>query len=155
MEHNLKAKRNALRSAYIELIEGFNPNAFVTLALNKSSTVEEVTRLVGRFCGIMDRRLLGHTWHKLSPDRRTDGVFLIEHVGTNIHAHGILRFPIDDLSVLDAQIMLVWNRLTEAGTTDAKAITDTNRLARYCTKEIPGFVYDADQVVLPRQFMNG
>lgn len=154
MEQNLKAKRNALRSAYIELIESFNPNAFVTLALNKSSTMEEVTRLIGRFCGMMDRNLLGHKWHKRQPDKRTDGVFLIEHIGTNIHAHGIIRFPVDDLCTLDAQTMLAWNRLTEAGTTNVQAIHDANRLAWYCTKEMPGLIHDADQIVLVRQFMN-
>lgn len=155
MEQNIKAKRNALRSAYIELIESFNPNVFVTLALNKSSTVEEVTRLVGRFCGIVDRKLLGHKWHKLPPAQRTDGIFLIEHVGTNIHAHGIIRLPVDDITGLDVQTMLAWNRLTEAGSTNFQAIDDINRLSRYCTKEMPGFIHDADQVVLLRQFMKG
>ncbi|MFK4767099.1 hypothetical protein [Rhizobium sp. ZW T2_16] len=145
--------RNALRSAHIELIESFNPNAFVTLALNKTSSVEEVTRLIGKFCGMMDRKLLGHKWHRLPASDRSDGIFFIEHTRTNIHAHGIIRFPTSDFLDLARKTILTWNCLTEAGTVDFQVITDLERLGRYCTKEMPNFLYDSDQMVLLRQFM--
>ncbi|ARO31291.1 hypothetical protein NXC14_CH03387 [Rhizobium sp. NXC14] len=153
MEQNTKEGRQRLRDGYIEMAEQMQPNAFVTLATNGSGDLHEMTRLIGKFCGMMDRELLGHKWHTLPAEERTDGIFFIEHTKTNIHAHGLLKFPDcpdADLSVLTA---FKWSRLTRAGETNFQPIYDAGGVAGYCTKEMQSFSFDGDQVVLVRQFM--
>ena len=153
MENNSKQHRDRLQAGYIELALGMQPNAFVSLATNDYGDIPEMTRLIGRFCGMVDRDLLGHKWHTLPAEQRLNGIFFIEHVATNIHAHGILRFP----DAADADLRLLterkWSRLTKAGSTAFKLFCDTERCISYCTKEMKSFLFNGDQVVLARQFM--
>lgn len=153
MEQNHKEHRQRLRDSYIETAGQMQPNAFVTLATNSTSEVLEMTRLIGRFCGMMDRELCGHKWHTLPAAERTDGIFFIEHVKTNIHAHGLLKFPDRHDVDLPALTALKWNRLTRSGETNFQSIYDAEGVAGYCTKEIERFSFDGDQVVLVGQFM--
>lgn len=153
MEQNRKQHREELKAGYIELALGMQPNAFIALATNDYGDIPEMTRLIGKFCGMVDRDLLGHKWHTLPAEKRLNGIFFIEHVATNIHAHGILRFP----DGVDADLRLLterkWNRLTKAGSTDFKPFSDTERCIGYCTKEMKSFLFDGDQVVIASQFM--
>ncbi|MGY5808446.1 hypothetical protein ACXHXG_12080 [Rhizobium sp. LEGMi198b] len=153
MEQNHKERRQRLRDSYIETARQMQPNAFVTLTTNSTGDVLEMTRLIGRFCGMMDRELCGHKWHTLSAAERTDGIFFIEHVKTNIHAHGLLKFPDRPYDNLPALTALKWNRLTRAGETNFQSIYDAEGVANYCTKEIGRSTFDGDQVVLVGQFM--
>jgi hypothetical protein len=142
-----------IRSAYGDMASDFKPNAFLTLATNSTIDAAEVTRLIGRFCAMLDRLLLGHKWFKLPAEQRTDGMFLIEHADTNIHAHGILRMPKSDDPGLDLMIDRKWRCLIKEGTTDYSAITDLSGLVRYCTKEMILPSFNPDHVILTRQFM--
>jgi hypothetical protein len=113
----------------------------------------EMTRLIGEYLAMMDRTLLGRKWSQLPPTQRTDGIFIIEHTKTNIHAHGLLNFPNPDKYPLDALTVFKWNKLTEAGSIDFQLVYDAQNCAEYCTKEMMGFLFSPDQVVLARQFM--
>jgi len=145
--------RERLQAGYIELAMQMQPNAYVTLATNDTGTIDEMTRLIGKFCGMMDRDLLGQKWHKLPAEQRLSGIFFIEHVATNIHAHGILRFP--DVGDTDLPLLTArkWNRLTKAGSTNFQSFSDMERCIGYCTKEMKSFLFNGDQVVLASQFM--
>jgi hypothetical protein len=129
------------------------PTAYVTLATNGQGDIHEMTRLIGRFCGMVDRELLGNKWHKLPREQRSDGIFFIEHAATNIHAHGFLKFPKVDGFDLPLLAALKWSRLTEAGTTDFKWLDDKNRCAYYSTKEMTSARFEGDQMVLVGQFI--
>lgn len=153
MTQDNQARRQLLRDSYVQFIEQMKPNAFVTLAVNDVGEIAEMTRLIGRFCGMMDREICGHKFHTYSIDRRKNGVFFIEHIKTNIHAHGLLRFP--DSPTLDLPLLTArkWNILTNAGTTCFRPVYDAAGVAGYCTKEVSSFSFDGDQVVLVSQFM--
>lgn len=115
----------------------------------------DMTHLIGEFLARIDRALLGRKWSRLPPDQRTDGLFFIEHTDTNIHAHGLLRFP--DVRTLDLKALTKekWIKLTEAGDTDFQALYDAERCLEYCTKEMASVRFTSDQVVVARQLMAG
>ncbi len=121
--------------------------------VSEMSKTLEITRLIGEYLAMMDRALLGRKWSEFSPEKRTDGIFIIEHTKTNIHAHGLLRFPDPKHCGLDVLTLLKWNKLTKAGSTDFQSIYDAGNATGYCTKEMSGLRFSPDQVVLARQFM--
>lgn len=153
MTQNNQKLRQQLRDNYIKLAKQMEPNAFVTLATNDTGEILEMTRLIGKFCGMMDREICGHKFHTYPTNKRTNGIFVIEHTKTNIHAHGLLKFPDNptvDLPLLTAR---KWNILTKAGTTNFQPIYDVAGVAGYCTKEMSNFSFNGDQVVVAGQFM--
>jgi len=121
--------------------------------ISELSKTLDITRLIGEYLAMMDRALLGRKWSQLSPDQRTDGLFIIEHTKTNIHAHGLLRFPTAKSHDLEVLSLMKWNRLTEAGDTNFQSIYDVEGIVGYCMKEMSGVQFTPDQVVLARQFM--
>lgn len=153
MTQNNRERRQQLRDGYVELVKQMGPNAYVTLATNDTGEIREMTRLIGKFCGMMDREICGHKFHTYSADKRTNGIFVIEHTKTNIHTHGLLRFP--DNPTVDLPLLAArkWNILTKAGTTDFQPIYDAAGVASYCTKEMANFSFDGDQVVVAGQFI--
>ncbi|MCJ8151861.1 hypothetical protein [Shinella sedimenti] len=183
MEHNNKEQRQRLRDAYMKLGLQMQPTAFVTLTTNDTvktdarkkkdqgppkaltwrhqgepkvseiSKTLDMTRLIGEYLAMMDRALLGRNWSQVSPDQRTDGLFIIEHTKTNIHAHGLLRFPAAKTRDLEVLTLMKWNRLTQSGDTNFQSICDVDRVAEYCMKEMANVQFSSDQVVLTRQFM--
>lgn len=148
----VQVKREKLREEYKNLALSMQPNYFVTLATNDFGSVSETTRVLGKFCAMMDRALLGHRWHKAPEQERVDGVFFIEHTRSNIHAHGLLRVPEQEGEDMAVLIARKWNRLTEAGSTDVQSIHDAYGVAEYVTKELKSFTFDQDQMVLASQF---
>jgi len=183
MEHNNKEQRRRLRDAYLKLGLQMQPNAFVTLTTNDTAKTDprkkkdqgppkaltwryqgepmvseisktlDMTRLIGEYLAMIDRALLGRKWSQVSPEQRTDGLFIIEHTRTNIHAHGLLRFPAAKSHDLEVLTLMKWNRLTQSGDTDFQAIYDVDGAADYCTKEMNSTQFSPDQVVLAGQFM--
>lgn len=113
----------------------------------------DMTHLIGEYLAMMDRALLGRKWSQLPADQRTDGIFIIEHTSTNIHAHGLLRFPTPKTRNIEELTKEKWSRLTQAGDTNYQAIYDAQVCAEYCTKEMSGYLFNPDQVALPGQFM--
>lgn len=121
--------------------------------VSEISKTFDMTHLIGEYLAMMDRALLGRKWSQLSPEQRTDGIFIIEHTKSNIHAHGLLRFPTAKSYDLEVLTLLKWNRLTQSGDTNFKSIYDQEGVAQYCTKEMNSTQFSLDQVVLARQFM--
>lgn len=121
--------------------------------VSETSKTLDMTRLIGEYLAMMDRALLGRNWSQLSPDQRTDGLFIIEHTKTNIHAHGLLRFPAAKSHDLEVLTLMKWNRLTQSGDTNFQSIYDAEGAAKYCAKEMNSPQFNPDQVVLARQFM--
>lgn len=152
MTQNNWERRQQLREAYVTLAKQIEPNAYVTLATNDTGEIPEMTRLIGKFCGMMDREICGHKFHTYSADKRTNGIFVIEHTKTNIHAHGLLSLPDSPKADLPLLAARKWNILTKAGTTDFQPIYDAAGVAAYCTKEMANFSFDGDQVVVTGQF---
>lgn len=90
---------NELRAAYVDLCRGIDVQYSVTLASNQDGTIAGIRKRARDFCARMDRKLLGPSWSKKPAEQRTDGVFFIEHVASNIHLHGLLRFPSSAASI--------------------------------------------------------
>lgn len=122
--------------------------------VSEISKTLDMTRLIGEYLAMMDRALLGRKWSQLSPDQRTDGLFIIEHTKTNIHAHGLLRFPAVKSHDLEVLTLMRWNRLTQSGDTNFQYIYDVDGAAGYCMKEMASVQFSPDQAVLARQFHN-
>lgn len=121
--------------------------------VSEISKTLDIAHLIGEYLAMMDRALLGRKWSQLSPEQRTDGIFIIEHTKSNIHAHGLLRFPTAKSYDLEVLTLLKWNRLTQSGDTNFQWIYDIEGVAEYCTKEMNSKQFSQDQVVLARQFM--
>lgn len=119
------------------------------------SKTMDLTHLIGEFLARIDRALLGRRWSQLPHSDRSDGVFFIEHTDTNIHAHGLVRFPQARTLDLDALTKEKWIRLTEAGDTDFQALYDAEHCLEYCTKEMKSSLFSSDQVIVTRQLMAG
>lgn len=120
--------------------------------VSEVSKTLDMTRLIGEYLAMMDRALLGRKWSQLSRDQRTDGIFIVEHTKTNIHAHGLLRFPSPKTHDLEVLTMLKWNRLTQSGDANFQSIYDEEGAVKYCTKEMNSTLFNPDQVVVAQQF---
>jgi hypothetical protein len=150
-----KVSTEKMRRAYAKFVGQMAPTVFVTLAFNRTGTVYEARTLAKHYCGRMDRKLLGHEWNKTPAAFRTDGIFFVEHRSSNIHLHGILRFPKGTLTGLRMTTGLVWAKLCPPGDTDVQAVYDVAGLTNYCTKEMDDADYaDDQQIILVRNLMN-
>lgn len=145
---------NELRAAYVDLCRGIDVQYFVTLASNQDGTIPGMRKRARDFCARMDRKLLGPSWSKRPAGQRTDGVFFIEHVASNIHLHGLLRFPSGAEDGLRMTSALIWNKICPSGTIDFQSIYDLPRGVTYCMKELllPG--YSDEQFFLLRELMS-
>lgn len=143
-----------LRKGYIELCRSFAPDTMVTLATHQLWTLERMTKLVGAFAARMDDYALGTRWFKEPRFRRANGMFFIEHVGSNIHAHGLVRFPYGDTH---SHLLIgerVWKALCPSGTIKVDPMYRFGRAAVYCTKEMKRQDFCPEQVLLLEQFMS-
>lgn len=143
-----------LRPAYVDLCRSMDLQYFVTLVTNRDGTMDGIRRRARDYCARMDRKLLGHLWHKRPATERTDGVFFIEHVASNIHLHGLLRFPSGNEEELRMTSEVVWKKICPSGSV---RLTDTGTLpdaVRYCTKEFLFPDYSDAQIVFLRELMS-
>lgn len=143
-----------LRAAYIALCQTFEPNTFVTLATNQFWSLEKMISLVGSFAARMDDLALGHTWSAASPSARANGLFFIEHVGSNIHAHGLVRFPYGNEWGRAITAQRVWMKLCPSGSVRTEPLYDVEGAAAYCTKEMMSPRFVDTQIVMLEQFMS-
>lgn len=113
-----------------------------------------MTKLVGSFAARMDDHALGSEWSKLPISRRANGIFFIEHVRSNIHAHGLVRFPYGNSWGRELIARKLWADLCPGGSVRLAKIDTLEGAASYCTKEMTRYSYDHGQVVLLEQFMS-
>ncbi len=149
-----KSKLQNLREAYIQLCGQFQPNTMVTLATNQLWEIARMTKLVGSFAARMDDRGLGSAWSKLPISCRANGIFFIEHVRSNIHAHGLVRFPYGNDWGRDMIARKLWADLCPGGSVRLSKIYTLDGAASYCTKEMTRYNHQDEQIVLLEQFMS-
>jgi len=142
-----------LQQAWVEFAEAFEPNFFITLTDPTEPHLTTMREKLGKLCGRVDRAVLGKKFASRLPQERTDGIFFIEHIGSNIHAHGLLRVPNTSLETLDKLTRKQWHRVCRDGKYDLQEIYDCAGVASYCTKEMIRFGFSPDQIAFTRDFM--
>lgn len=152
MEYDYGHKKR-LRQAWVEFVEAFEPNFYITLTDPTEPHLATMREKLGRLCGRIDRALLGKKFARHLPVERTDGIFFIEHIGSNIHAHGLLRVPKASFDELGALTKMQWHRVCRDGKFDLQEVYDCAGVASYCTKEMTRFGFNPDQVAFTRDFM--
>jgi hypothetical protein len=123
------------RAAIGELVMGFNPTHFVTLAFNRSTTIDAARSKLRAFQARMDHALLGRNWLK-RPAERTTYIAVIEHASSNLHLH--VAFVVGDAHAAHFfQIAsAIWVKLVVSGSVVVKPIYDAEGLGSYMAKEI-------------------
>mgnify|MGYP000848867969 CR=1 FL=1 len=144
-----------LRDAYIELMAvTIRPNGYLTLVTNSEGSPASIRKDLKSLLARIDRASLGPRWQKRPKDERTEGVFILEHVETNIHAHGMLRLPQNDDNDIHMIIGTNWGKLCPGGNSLLLPVGDAKRRAGYCTKEMSLPWFSGDQVICTWDFMN-
>lgn len=144
-----------MKRAYAQLCQRLEPEYFVTLATNDYGSLGRIRSLAASYCARMDRKLLGHEWHKRPAGERTDGIFFVEHTASHIHLHGLLRFPSGTTTGLEMTTGLIWKKLCPKGSVAVMPIQALSSLVDYCVKESrfsPD--YSDDQIILVRELMS-
>jgi hypothetical protein len=137
-----------LREAYKEFAVGFDANEMVTLATNQDGNIEKMRKLVDAFAVRMDRWALGRFYHTLPISKRANGIFFVEHVSSNIHAHGLVHFPYGSGLSRLLKASEFWRSLCPSGSIDVQLVQSVEGIANYVTKEMKWDRYDSDQVIL-------
>ena len=106
-------------------------NANISLS-NARSAVTDCFRNV-------DRILLGTRFNKKPSSMWTSGVFMFEHLDTNLHAHGLVRVNRDRIAqfneLFPADGRGIWCRSWASGSQTTEMLYDTAGFADYITKE--------------------
>lgn len=152
MESGYGHKRK-LQQAWVEFTGAFEPNFYLTLTDPTEPHLSLMREKLGKLCGRIDRAVLGKKFVRHLPHERTDGIFFIEHIGSNIHAHGLLRVPNTSLEEFDALTKMQWHRVCRDGKYDLQTVYDCAGIASYCTKEMTRFGFNPDQIAFTRDFM--
>lgn len=143
-----------MKRAYAQLCQQLEPEYFVTLATNDYGSLGRVRFLASSYCARVDRKLLGHEWHTAPAETRTDGIFFVEHTASNIHLHGLMRFPSGAAAGLEMTTALIWKKLCPSGTIDLVPIRKLSSLVDYCMKESSFQPDYSDQIILVRELMS-
>jgi hypothetical protein len=155
MQDNDHVNYSDLREGFVELMaHTIQPNVFLTLVTNAEGSPMKLRRAIKDLLARLDRALLGPKWQKQSKDQRTEGVFIIEHVESNIHAHGMLRLPSFDEAEIYMTVGTFWNKLCPSGNSCFRLLEDALVCARYCTKEMDMPWFSGEQIVCTWDFMN-
>lgn len=146
-----------LRAAYIELAsENIAADTFVTLVTNEIWELPKMRQAIKHVLGRVDHSLLGRNWWKQPWDCRTEGIFFIEHVESNAHAHGLLRLPKrhpDDQRDMTRLFAEHWQNLAPAGSLDFQQLHDAPGCADYCTKEMAFRHFKDEQIICTWDFV--
>lgn len=132
--------RGRMREEMISWIAREGCSHALTLATNRSLTVEKISAMFGKFCLDLDRACLGRKNVTGAPSGdRVFAVAFVEHPDTNIHLHVAMRLDgwWPDQSQADAgdTIEVIWKRITGgAGSTQLDPIEDAG-WGRYMTKK--------------------
>lgn len=78
------------RSAYSRWLSDPTLNVAMTLNFNRPVSLANARSAIGECFGKVDRKLLGTRFTRRRNDRTT-GLFVFEHLKSNLHAHGLLR----------------------------------------------------------------
>lgn len=157
MNSNSPDRYRELRAAYIELVsKNIAADTFVTLVTNGTWELPKMQRAIKAFVGCVDHSLLGRTWCRKPLDCRAEGMFFIEHVKSNTHAHGLLRLPqrhLDDQRDLKTLFEQHWHKFAPGGSLDFQVLYDAVGCADYCTKEMKFGHFTGEQMVCTWDFV--
>jgi hypothetical protein len=128
----------ARREQYALWLDDPAYNVAVTLNYNTPISVANAAHRIGKLFGVVDRKLLGSRFNRYATGR-VDGVLVLEHLSSNIHAHGLLRVPPERLDRFMAMFPPdgrgAWSRVWEAGTQHVTAAHDPAGFGSYMAKE--------------------
>lgn len=157
MNNNDPYSYRQLRAAYVELAsKNIAADTFITLVTNETWELPKMRQAIKHFLGRADHSLLGRKWWKQPLDCRAEGIFFIEHVTSNTHAHGLLRLPVrhpDDQRDMKTLLAEHWQDLAPAGSLDCQHIHDAPGCADYCTKEMAFSHFQGEQIVCTWDFV--
>ena len=143
-----------LRKSYKDFCVQFEPTEMVSLAINQSASLCRAQTLLERFSGRMDSWGIGTTWSQTHFTQRANGIFFVEHVRSNIHLHGLVRFPYANRCGRAWIAAEIWEGLCPSGTIAMKPAYDPMGAADYMTKEMKWHDYDDGQIILLADLMS-
>lgn len=148
----ISTRNQNLKDAYKQLIRSQRPEFFIHLATNQYWEPGYVKGLVRKYLARIDSAFLGSKWSKRPAAERMDGVFGIEHLGSNIHVHGVVTAPYCNVLALQLQSEKVWDRLCPSGTVEVDPVTYVAGAADYALKEAYKDRFFEDQIFFAREF---
>jgi hypothetical protein len=114
------------------------PELFLGLSFNYQIHPDSAERIVRRFHAALDRKLFGkRRYWKLPADRRTRVFLFIEHIGSNLHYHGLVIPQPGTKEKIEQTSESIWKKIVKPGTSEISFITDWDREERvsYAMKE--------------------
>jgi hypothetical protein len=122
------------------MLKQMRPEFAVTLAANRDHrlrpsngshrfspdlVIARLRREAREFHDRWDRLILGRDWSRAPMDRRTDGIWVPEHIHSNAHLHGAFRLPAACRGTLTADEFQslaqdVYRKMAPSGTLVAK-----------------------------------
>lgn len=126
------------RSAFATWLDDPTLNVAMTLNFNTPVSLANARKAIGRcFCKV-DRKLFG-TRFQHKREQRLTGVFVFEHLQSNLHAHGLVRVPVDRLgtfaSLFPETQRGIWSDVWPAGTQWTTRSSEPAGFAFYMAKE--------------------
>jgi len=143
-----------LRQSYKDFCVQFEPTEMITLAINQDASLSKATKLLERFSGRMDSWGIGTTWSQTHFTQRANGIFFVEHVRSNIHLHGLVRFPYANRCGRAWVAAEIWKKLCPSGTFEVKPAYYPVGAADYMTKEMKWHDFDGGQIILLADLMS-
>jgi hypothetical protein len=137
---NIHEVRNAIstdryRAAVAKLIADFQPDLFVTLAFNASTTIAAAVKRLSHFHACIDHHLLGSRWQRLE-HRRTRYIAVIEHPDSNLHIHVALAVPEERAAQVARLVADRWSLMVPSGSVNVQPVVDPIGLGGYLAKAI-------------------
>ena len=103
---------------YASWLGSMDFNVAAHLFFNSDVTLSKAGKVVKQCFRNVDRELFGTRFHKNPASLRTTGVFMFEHLDTNLHAHG-----------------RIWTDCWTSGSQTTEMVYDIAGFADYITKE--------------------
>lgn len=151
----IPSRNQKLKNAFNDLITAQQPTLFITLAINQIWKPDRLKSLVRDYLARIDNAFLGSKWSKKPAAESMNGVFMIEHVGGNIHVHGLVEAPCCNSFGLQLQSEDIWKCLCPSGTVVVKPVTDEFGVANYDLKEAYKDHFFEEQIFFASEFMRG
>ena len=136
--------RNTRRERLADALQDFfvdrKPTSYIVLAFNREIKMEVARRALSVFSMMVDRYCLGRDFSK-SRRKRFDYIATPEHVDSNFHWNLAGRLPskLKRMGRPMAQAVFsdLFKRICPSGTVKYRRVFDSERLAKYITKEVP------------------
>lgn len=126
------------RQEYARWLGDPSYNIAATLNFNSPVTISNATRCIRRLFGAVDRTLLGSRFNRYTTGR-VDGVMVLEHLNSNLHAHGLLKVDRQRLDRFMAMFPSdgrgAWSEIWSAGTQFTTYAHAPSGFASYMAKE--------------------